>query len=493
MIDQRVVLDRHVLESFTDTFLLPYYQQGLPIKEFHREWWDHVCQNYPYVVLAAPRKHSKSTSITFAYVFAGLMFRRFEYALLVSRSWSISVEFLRTAKWHIENNAELRRIFKIVRLVKDSEDDIIVEFSDGHQCRMVARGAEQPLRGLTWGTKRPDIVMVDDLEDDEQVLSPERRMKLMDWFVAALLPIGNDDCVFRVVGTVLHVDSLLENLLSDPAWHARRYQAHNDDYSQILWPEKFSKAKLILIKSTYEGQAKLDKYNMEYRNRPVDSSVGFFRREDFVAMTDEDELRREKWTYFVGGDFAISTKARRDYTVFVVGGLDSDNYLHVVDVRRGRWAGDEIVAEIFSIEEAYRLINGGNALKWFVETGAIKLALGPAIDKEMAERNLFLDLTSITPSKDKRTRAQSIQVRMRAKRVKFDKQASWYYALEEEMVSFDRWKYDDQVDGMSCLGIGINSVTVPLSEDEEDDQMYFTRKRQSGPSVDGGKNRRTGY
>jgi predicted phage terminase large subunit-like protein len=334
--------------------------------------------------------------------------------------------------------------------------------------------------------------MVDDLEDDEAVLSPERRQKLMDWFVGALLPMGNDDCEFRVVGTILHVDSLLENLLGDETWHGLRYEAHNDDFSAILWPEKFPKVKLERIRQTYANQGKLDKYNMEYRNRPVDSSVGFFRREDFVPMDDDDEARREKWTYFVGGDFAISTKARRDYTVFVVGALDSDNTLYIVDVRRGRWTGDEIVAEMFRIEETYRTVNHGTPLYWFLERGSIKMALGPAIDKSMAEKNLFLNITDMTPSKDKRSRASSIQVRMRAKKVRFDKEASWYYVLEEEMTSFDRWKYDDQVDAMAWLGMGISSINVPATVEEEDEEEFLFHRRQS-KSMGEGRNKTTGY
>lgn len=491
--NKRITLDRSLLESFTKAYLITHYQKALPIKEFHRQWWDHVCQDYPFVALAAPRGHSKSTSITFAYVFAGLMFRRFEYALVISRSWSISVEFLRTARWHIENNEALRRHFKINRIVApDTQDDFIIEFKDGHQCRMVARGAEQPLRGLTWGTKRPDIIMIDDLEDDEAVLSPERRMKLMDWFVGALLPMGNDDCEFRVVGTILHVDSLLENLLGDSAWHGLRYEAHNDDFSIILWPEKFPAVRLQRIRQTYANQGKLDKYNMEYRNRPVDSSVGFFRREDFVGMDEHDLLRKNKWTYFVGGDLAISEDNKRNFTVFVIGALDSDNTLYIVDIRRGRWAGDEIIDEMFRIEETYRIINDGTPLAWFIEQGSIKRALGPAINTAMTERNVFFNITDMVPQKSKRARASSIQARMRAKRVRFDKEASWYYTLEEEMTSFDRWKYDDQVDAMAWLGIGINSVNIPLSSAEEDEEEYLFHRRHSAPQGTG-RSKVTGY
>jgi predicted phage terminase large subunit-like protein len=59
-------------------------------------------------------------------------------------------------------------------------------------------------------------------------------------------------------------------------------------------------------------------------------------------------------------------------------------------------------------------------------------------------------LTScVAPSTDKLTRARSIQARMRAGLVKFDKQADWYLELEEEATIFPRGKHDDQVDALA--------------------------------------------
>ena len=71
------------------------------------------------------------------------------------------------------------------------------------------------LRGLRWNNKRPNLVVVDDLENDEAVVNRDRREKLKRWFNGALLPCLSDTGIVRVVGTILHLDSLLESLMPE--------------------------------------------------------------------------------------------------------------------------------------------------------------------------------------------------------------------------------------------------------------------------------------
>lgn len=486
-------LDAALVEGFVTRFLLDSYQNSLPIEDFHREWWDFMCEDYPYNALAAPRAHSKSTSITIGFAFAGLMFRRFEYVLIVSRSWGIAIEFLRTIKQHLMHNEKLRKVFRIKGFNKEAEDDFIVEFEDGHEFRVVARGMEQSLRGLNWGSKRPDLLLCDDMEDDEAVLSSERREKQMDWFLSALMPVGSDNMLVRIVGTVLHTDSMLEAFLRDPGWHARRYEAHDDDFENILWPRKFSRDRLQHIRGIYISQGRLDKYNMEYRNRPTDSTSGFFQRADFVPANESDKLKYPKLRYMVGGDFAISTKTRRDYTCFIIAGVDDVGTLYVVEVVRMRGDGKMIVDEMFRIEETYRIVNAdGLPLAWYIEEGSIRKALGYALELQMKERGVFLNLYPMNPgTTEKKVRAMPIQARMRAKAVKFDLDSSWYYDFRDELLAFDRGKHDDQVDAMAWLGIGLSQNVLPMSDEEEEYEEILFHRRNNSPM--GGRNRRTGY
>src|SRR5512143_1150302 len=129
--------------------------------------------------------HAKSTAITHAYTLASVLFRERSFVVIVSGTEAQSVLFLSDIKRELLENEDVRELFGVERIIKDSETDIIVQFEDKQQFRILAKGSEQKLRGLKWRNKRPDLIIGDDLEDDEQVLNKERREKFRNWFFGA--------------------------------------------------------------------------------------------------------------------------------------------------------------------------------------------------------------------------------------------------------------------------------------------------------------------
>jgi hypothetical protein len=140
--------------------------------------------------------------------------------------------------------------------------------TDGHKFRIQAKGSEQKVRGIKWGGKRPDLIVCDDLENDEIVMNPERRAKFARWFMNALIPCGSDTCSIRVVGTILHLDSMLQRILDDPTWKHLFYQAEDGNFENILWPEQYSAERLKGIYRGYKAQGDTEGYAQEYRNTP---------------------------------------------------------------------------------------------------------------------------------------------------------------------------------------------------------------------------------
>ena len=96
----------------------------------------------------------------------------------------------------------------------------------------------------------------------------------------------------------------------------------------------------------------------------------------------------------------------------------------------------------------------------------------------------------MTPTKDKQTRARSFQARFRAGGVKFDKAATWYPDLEEEMVRFPKARHDDQVDALSWLGLIVDQVQDADTPEEEDEFEYEKARRQHQQD---GRSQITGY
>ena len=162
-------LTPELIHGFAGACLAKRYDGSTPTPKCHLEWWDLCCSDNPLVAIAAPRAHGKSTAITHAYLLAALLFRDRKFALIVSDTESQAINFLSDLKDELINNEDLINLFGIKELVKDSQTDIIVSFTDGEQFRVLVRGAEQRVRGLKWDQKRPDLIICDDLEGDEQI------------------------------------------------------------------------------------------------------------------------------------------------------------------------------------------------------------------------------------------------------------------------------------------------------------------------------------
>src|SRR3990167_1217962 len=233
-------IDADLVRSFTKLFLWSGYDDPKPVPEFHNEMWRLCCSDSKYVAIAAPRGFAKSTAISLAYLMCTMLFRERQFAILISNTYKQAIMFLADIRSQLLKNQDLIEYFEVAKIVKDTEDDIIVQVKDGHLFRIMAYGSEQQILGTKWDNKRPDLVLVDDGENREIVESKERRRKFKDHIMKNLLPLGSGKCVFRWVGTVLHIDSFLYRILNDKNWASLVYRACKafDDFTELLWPDK---------------------------------------------------------------------------------------------------------------------------------------------------------------------------------------------------------------------------------------------------------------
>jgi predicted phage terminase large subunit-like protein len=297
--------------------------------------------------------------------------------------------------------------------------------------------------------------------------------------------------IIRVVGTILHLDSLLNRIMPpeydgdyikhEPLrtystrkrveWKSVRYRAHSEDYSQILWAYRYDADYFKNLKEDYTKQGIPEVYAQEILNYPIDESTAYFKRTEFIEIPrftlEAIRHKEKKLTYYAAVDFAISTRERSDFTVIAIGGIDSDGIMNIVDIRRGRWDSLEIVDEMFAVQKKY------NPQYFVTEKGAIEKALGPILRREQLTRQIYMSLFPMTPTKDKQTRARSFQARFKAGGVKFDKSAEWYADLEEEMVRFPKARHDDQVDALSWLGLIVDQVQDADTPEEEEEYEYL--------------------
>lgn len=499
-------LTADVIAGFSASLLQKNFDGAVNSPDCHYEWWKLCTSDQPKVAIAAPRRHAKSTAITLTYVLATVLFRERQYVLIISDTITQATQFLADIKKELMDNDRIKDLFGIQDFAaKDTEDDVIVTCKDGHQFRISAKGSEQKMRGLKWNNKRPDLIVGDDLENDEIVMNPDRRKKFMRWFYGAVLPSMSMVGIVRVVGTILHEDSFLNNLMpsewdkdtvitplkiykkwySKGDWHSVKYRAHTDDFQNILWPTKYDKEWFLRERQDFVNRGIPDVYSQEYLNEPIDESVAYFKRGDFLRLSDEAKNARIHW--YIAADLAISEKETADYSVFLVAGVDENKTIQVRNVIRERMDGREIVDTIIALQRSYEPELFG------IEEMQVSKAIGPFLREEMVRTGVFVNLMPLKHGgKDKIARARSMQGRMRANNVRFDKSADWYPAFEDELCKFPRGTKDDQVDAFAYVGMMLDSLIEAPTQNEIEEEEYEYERRNSG-YADAGRSRVTGY
>lgn len=508
------MLTADTIAGFSGSLLQKNFDGAVETPSCHMEWWQLCCSKDRYVAIAAPRRHAKTTAITTTYTLACLLFRERSYALIVSDTVTQAVQFLGDIKRELLNNDQLRSLFKIKEFVKDADDDFICICEDGHMFRVQAKGSEQKVRGLKWNNKRPDLIVCDDLENDEIVMNKDRREKFRNWFFGALLPCISYNGVVRYVGTILHNDALLERLMPKlydkktvvtplktyttkrSAWKAVKYRAHDVEFEEFLWEASAIKAAkeeglttarqyFTFLRESFIEQGLAEKYSQEYLNLPIDESHTFYKRPDFLPMTEEDYKRPMR--FYITGDLAISQDERADYSVFLVAGIDENRRIYVRDVIRERMDGRDIVDCILSLEDVWKPEIIG------IEEMQVSKAIGPFLREEMIRQNTFPNMLQLKhQGKDKTARARSMQGRVRAHTIRFDKSQEWYQTFEDECCTFPRAKNDDQFDAFAYLGMMLDVVIESPTEAEINEEEYENERNES-ESYNDGRSSLTGY
>ena len=105
------------------------------------------CSDHPQCAVAAPRGHAKSTAFTLSYGLAVVLFREQNYVVILGSSEDMAVESLGELVLELAENEDIIRDFGIKGFITEQKTDVIVECTDGHQFRIIGRGAGQKIPG----------------------------------------------------------------------------------------------------------------------------------------------------------------------------------------------------------------------------------------------------------------------------------------------------------------------------------------------------------
>lgn len=342
-----------------------------------------------------------------------------------------------------------------------------------NQVKMQAFGSGKRLRGVRHGAHRPDLCWLDDLENDENVRSPEQRDKLEAWIDKAVEPLGPPDGSMDIiyVGTVLHYDSVLSRKLRNPLWRATVFRAivrwpdrmdlwerweevlHNEDEdaadafyagnrelmdagAEVLWPAVQPFVKLMKIRV----RIKVGPFDCEYQNDPVSSDDALFGKVTFWVN------RLGHWMMFGACDPSLGKQNRgRDPSALLVGGLNRETgILDVVEARIARRLPDRIIEDVIALQREHR------CLVWGVEAVQFQEFFRTELVRRSAERGVPVPAVPIMTKSDKALRIESLQPHVANALIRFHPSQT---VLLDQLRHYPKADHDDGPDALEMLWV----------------------------------------
>mgnify|MGYP002397861894 CR=1 FL=1 len=430
---------------------------------------------------AAPRGHAKTT-IGSVEVIYRIVCELNHYTLVISDTYSQAKDIVDNIRGELEGNRFLLWVYGSLATDWHWTSG---SFTTSNNVRVTARGSNMKVRGLKFRHWRPDFALIDDLENDEAVGKTERREKLLNWFKKALMPaMARKNSQIAVVGTVLHNDSLLNNMLEGlkgfKGWLRHRWAALielPDGTQTSLWPGMFPVTDLVRMRDDpdYDRYMGPIAFAQEMQNEAVDDSSRIIKREwiygteerpltySLTAMEElyraqhpelslaEDQLDklvgRSHWIkneirdIFMAVDPAISEKTTADYFAICVLGVDKKGEIWLLDVFRDRIPDiDDQVNKIIEYATRWR----PNKIK--VEAVQYQAGLARAVQKAAAAAHVHLPIFKVVPDKDKFRRAVIHSANFAGGLVHIRTDMQFFEAFVKEILDFPVGEHDDMFD-----------------------------------------------
>ena len=206
------------------------------------------------LAIGIPRGFAKSTLMKIFCCYC-LMFTRHTFILVIGNVDANAANIIKDIQSMLDAD-------HAVRYFGSPKDDVHVDRQDfkhfiyqGKSCIMKAKGGRTSVRGINVDHRRPDVILMDDVQDEENAKSEIESEALSTWIVGTLLPtVSHNGAINLFVGnTYDHDGSILKKLVRDPEWVSLTLAAILDDGTS-LWPQLHPVVKLL---SSYRSACRL--------------------------------------------------------------------------------------------------------------------------------------------------------------------------------------------------------------------------------------------
>ena len=305
--------------------------------EAHLDWYDQMLGWIPKPTqpkawrraYVSPRNSAKSTSWFLIGPLWAAAHGHSKFVAAFADSASQAEGHLATFKRELDTNELLRKDFPALcrpmlrNMKRMSVADNRSMMQQGNGFVFAAKGVDSATLGMKVGEKRPDLIILDDVEPSESNYSAYLAEKRLSTIQNAILPL-NDWARVVAVGTVTMEGSLIHQLVQSVASNEvpaqwvldEKFKAHyypalltNDDGSErSLWPEKWPLPYLQEMRHTRS-------FALNYQNKPIPANGTYWSESDIVV---EPVPEGTPTRTILSVDPAVTTKTTSDFTGLAV-------------------------------------------------------------------------------------------------------------------------------------------------------------------------------
>ena len=357
----------------------------------HPEWFE---------VRAWSRELAKSARSMMEFSYLALT-GKIHNLLLVSNSHDNATQLLAPFRAFFEANNRVEQDYGIQKNIGQwTEDKFVIRAG----CSFRALGWGESPRGTRNNEKRPDVILIDDFDTDEECRNEDTMQKKIKWMEQALIPTRSISCPTRILvnGNIIH-DNCMVKYLGDSTF-CDKFDIVNirGKDGKSSWPEKNSEEDIDRVLSTisYASGQK------EYFNNPMDEGGVF------SDLKDGKLPPLSRCMALVYADPATSNRDVSQGSCKAVGVLlRKDLDFYIAKVKVDTMSTQHFVEALFDLYQ-WAKYHGAEDLQVYIENNSLQApffeqVLQPAIFKEAQRRGVLLPVIPDTrDKKDKYTRIE---------------------------------------------------------------------------------------
>ena len=318
------------------------------------------------------------------------------------------------------------------------------EFTTTDNCYFTALGRGQSPRGIKNRGRRPDYIIIDDIDDDEMVLNEKRVRKATEWVLSALfgaMEAGRGR--FILVGNRIAKDSILSRIAKRPGIYHTVVNIL-DKKGKPSWSENYTLEEIRALRD-FAGERNFQK---EYMNNPMTEGA-VFRTQDirYGKMLPLREYRQ----LVCYTDPSFKNSATADYKATMLVGKTPDGHFHVLKAFAAQTSVSEMVSWHYAMMD---FVDGRVPVLYYMESNFMQDLMLDEFDEIGNALGYHVPIIGDPRSKgDKFARIEAMQPLFQRGLVVFnekEKESPGMKVLEEQLLLFERGSraHDDAPDAL---------------------------------------------